>query len=387
MNAKKINNLELLKKEKISGTIKCQSKPISVWLESTCRCNLKCITCPRTYLPYFKGFDLDSEVFEIIKLELLPYAQTIHINGFGEPMMAKNFNYILQEVIRYNSKVTFFTNGTLLTEYWLKIFLQNNIQFTISLDGSCKDTCQKIRPGIDFNKIIESIRLFNRLKKTEYRTSKTSITIAFVALKTNINELPELLTLAHHLEIDYVRILPFNISLHSRSLRKESLINYKNLANRYFMLAKKKAEEYGIKLEFSLYKTNNNKFNKKLTNKNYRFPQKCYAPWEKIMVRANGDIVPCCESGEIMGNIKKKDFSKIWNGAKYQNFRRRINTNFPPVDCRNCSMSAGINAGNPENTKSNESQLETFRYFIEDKLELIKYGLCYLTNYFMRKSF
>lgn len=381
MDVKSENLLEL-EKEKKSGALVCKSRPIIMWLESTSRCNLKCITCPRTYLPFFKGKDLDPQVFEIVKRELFPYLQLACLHDFGEPLLAKKFEAIFDETIKNNIEVSITTNGTLLTEKWLRKFLQHGTQFSLSMDGASESSFNRIRKGAHFKKLIDIVKLFNKLKATEYSGSKSNISIFFVALKSNIKELPELIDLAKDLDIRNVRVMQFNISIHPPNIRKESLRYHKRLANNYFMLAKNKAREYGVNFQVRFFENNEKKKEKTSENiESYRFPQKCFAPWEKIIIRANGDIIPCCDSGEIMGNIKNKEFEKIWNGKKYRNFRRRINTNFPPLDCRNCVQLGGMNAGNPENTKYSESSIQRLVYFIEDKMNLIKLAYYFLRYY------
>ena len=98
-------------------------------------------------------------------------------------------------------------------------------------------------------------------------------------------------------------------------------------------------------------------------------------------VRVNGDITPCCSSGEIMGNIQKDGFWKVWNGRKYRNFRSRMNTNLPPLDCRNCVQSYGINQGNADNSKRHENTSQKTYYFFERQKKFLKYGYHYLKNY------
>ncbi len=68
---------------------------------------------------------------------------------------------------------------------------------------------------------------------------------------------------------------------------------------------------------------------------------RCWWIYYSTVVCWNGDVVPCCRdaSGDyVMGNVLKEDFGDIWNGARYQEFRRIIATdqNRMPL-CRLCS--------------------------------------------------
>ena len=50
----------------------------------------------------------------------------------------------------------------------------------------------------------------------------------------------------------------------------------------------------------------------------------CYIGWHFSRVLANGDVVPCCRGvKKVMGNIKKKQFKRIWNDIRQQEFRNK----------------------------------------------------------------
>lgn len=377
MMKERIKNKIALEKAKKDGALECNAKPIMMWLESTSRCNLKCIACPRPYLPFFKGKDINDKVFQIVMKELFPFIEKVHPQGFGEPMISEKFDIVFNEAIKNNTSFSFNTNGMYLTERWIRKFLKNNICFYLSMDGAREATLQKIRPGIDFGKIIQSIELFNILKETEYKGSQAAIHIMCVALKSNIEELPDLVSLAKELNILDVIIKQFSLSIiHPPRVYRESLRNHKEFANKYFLQAMRHAENLGVNLEVSLFNTS-----EKRTEEAQPCIQKCFAPWERILVRTNGDITPCCSSGMIMGNIMKEGFWKVWNGKKYRTFRKRIHSDLPPLDCRNCTIFWGINTGNAENRKSKEIFRQKLFYFFESKRKYLEYTYSYLRDY------
>jgi radical SAM protein with 4Fe4S-binding SPASM domain len=39
-----------------------------------------------------------------------------------------------------------------------------------------------------------------------------------------------------------------------------------------------------------------------------------------------------------MGNVKQESIEQIWNGPKYQEFRRRMFAGDYPESCRNCDV-------------------------------------------------
>ena len=298
-------------------------------------------------------------------------------------MFAASFEYVYGNAINNGINANFATNGMFLTEQWIRRFLHDDIQIQVSLDGARAQTVQRIRKGSNFDKIVNSLRLFRDLKKKEYAGSKASVAIHFVALRSNVEELPDLILLAKDLGISHVIVLEFCVTIQSFAVRRESLRYHKQLANKYYALAGKRARESGISLEIHPYDSARNKISGQTCRpeKNgFRFPQKCFAPWNRILIRSNGDITPCCASAEIMGNIKN-GFWKVWNGPRYKKFRSRINTNMPPLDCRNCVQTFGVNAGNPENIQQYEGPKHKIIYFFEHKYKYIKYIYHYLADY------
>jgi radical SAM protein with 4Fe4S-binding SPASM domain len=58
-------------------------------------------------------------------------------------------------------------------------------------------------------------------------------------------------------------------------------------------------------------------------------------------IQWNGDVVPCCRDARgdyIMGNILEQDFYEIWNGEKFREFRRKVNSDQKNIKlCQLCS--------------------------------------------------
>ena len=62
----------------------------------------------------------------------------------------------------------------------------------------------------------------------------------------------------------------------------------------------------------------------------YKPANRCSVGFDSSFITALGDVLPCCFSDEVMGNVKQQSFREIWYGAKYTTFRKRlINGRFP----------------------------------------------------------
>ena len=60
----------------------------------------------------------------------------------------------------------------------------------------------------------------------------------------------------------------------------------------------------------------------------------CKAPFEQVMVMANGDVFFCCDAmwniNAVLGNINKQSFDEIWNSELAQEIRRKALKNEYP---------------------------------------------------------
>ena len=75
-----------------------------------------------------------------------------------------------------------------------------------------------------------------------------------------------------------------------------------------------------------------------LKNKLYNH---CWRMWSSSVITFDGKLVPCCFDKDAkyqMGDLKEMSFRDIWNGDKYQSFRKRLFTNRQSIDiCQNCT--------------------------------------------------
>ena len=77
----------------------------------------------------------------------------------------------------------------------------------------------------------------------------------------------------------------------------------------------------------------------------------CSAPFDSVLIAANGDVGACCFAKQPMGNIYAAgNFEKVWNGKKYRRLRKE--KYFP--ECKTC--------GNANPWNKFESHLNTSLY-------------------------
>jgi len=62
----------------------------------------------------------------------------------------------------------------------------------------------------------------------------------------------------------------------------------------------------------------------------------CVAPWLSLNINQNGNIQPCCQSSNILGNVLKEEVKDIWNNEKMRKLRKSMIEQIPVESCRTC---------------------------------------------------
>lgn len=318
------------------------SVPTMLQLEPTNKCNLKCGMCHRNFMPLSKIGELDFSDFRKIADPLFPYLEQVWLQGLGEPFLCKDIFKMIRYLKGRNVFVNTVTNATLLTHDVCKRIISSGLdEISISIDGATANTYERIRVGANFKEVIENAQtLTSLIKRTTQNRPKV---IAFtVAMKDNIHELPDLVTLTNKIGIEYlwaqdVQFQQLNAGLakKEKSLRALAEGHDKERAQieSYLKKALQLANNYGIQLVTY--------GGKSIFDRLYisRKRQKCKWPWTGVYVTWDGYVSPCCiPSTYFCGNLFEKPFKRIWNDKEYRGFREKLKSGMLPYQCINCSF-------------------------------------------------
>jgi radical SAM protein with 4Fe4S-binding SPASM domain len=325
-----------------------RSFPTKILVEITQKCNINCIMCNR---PRNAG-DINFSIIEKIKV-IFPYLLYFLDFGYGEPLLAKETMFNLLAILKESNPLyqtrtqsTITTNGTLIDDKTARRIVASGLKnLTISFDGATKETYEAIRKGAKFNLVIENIERINKEKALQ-RTKYPILHFEFVAMKKNIEELPKLLELAFRLRIPHVKV--DYLLVNKEELEKESLFYHQELAQRIFYISKRKAANLGIQLSFPKSFIEFGEIGvrgardteeakeinevKKIKSKNIS----CYEPWYSALISFDGKVYPCCYLHKIMGDLTNQSFRQIWNSKHYQELRKKVNSENPPKECKEC---------------------------------------------------
>ncbi len=284
--------------------------PLSVSMELTNFCNLKCPECSsgsgRMTRP---GGFMDIALFRKAVDELKPFLYNINLYFQGEPMMHPLFFSFPEYCRGIHSTVS--TNGHYLSpENSERIVNSGLSHLIVSLDGTDQECYSKYRVNGDYEKVISGLESVSKAKAL-YKSSM-KLEIQFLVNSFNEHQIPEVKSIAGNL----------NASLRLKSMQ---------IINR---------EKTGVWLprerKFRRYKNVDGNF----VIKN-NFPDSCARLWFNPVITWDGKVIPCCfdkDAEHIMGDITQDSFREIWNGPRYRVFRRAILRDRSMIEiCRNCT--------------------------------------------------
>ena len=269
-------------KKRISfKTLKLNNFPGELSIETTNLCNAKCIICAHPDMKRPKGRMQTGLVYSIIDQAGQGRVKKLFLSGFGEPLLDSR----LQDFVDYAKtkgidNISIVTNGYLLTTTVASDLVNAGInEIIISTDGFTKETYEKIRIGLKFDKLVENIKSLSSLKKRK----SVRIDISCLDLINNRREKH----LAYELFGKYVD-------------------------NIYFRQAQGWTGKYAQSLAgYSPHFEPN--------------PIPCRYLWDSISVYIDGKVPTCCldfEAEGVMGDVTNESIENIWRGERFEFYRQ-----------------------------------------------------------------
>ena len=346
-----------------------------LYIEPTNQCNLDCRTCMHNTWDEPMGKMSDAVFARIIEgLGDFSPPPAIFFGGFGEPLSHPEIVSMVAQSKELGSLVELITNATLLTPELSRELVRAGLdRLWVSLDGATPESYADIRLGAALPRVLENLASFREVVYTETHTkepdpsskvirwlffpSGTRLGIAFVAMKRNIADLPEIINIGKRLGAD--RFLVTNVLPYTREMVDETLY-FRGLSNNDHR-------------NLSLPQLDTNE----ITNASvYQTLRNVYGPWAGIngnnkrnrcpfiadgagAVRWDGGLSPCLpllhdhttyhayrsynerfSRRWVIGNVAEQSLLDLWNTPEHIAFRERVQTfAFPPcTKCGFCGM-------------------------------------------------
>lgn len=326
------NNSALNKIEMQEGKAFLGSYPRRIVLELTNACNLRCVMCGRDEVEFNNTF-FDIRYLEKLK-EIMHHSEELTLFGWGEPTLHPRFSDLLEYADKYDIRKYFVTNGMRLHSLEDNIFKYHVDIMAVSLDGASVEINQKIRKGLDYTKVLDSLSKIVKIKE-DLGIKAPYINFVFTAMKTNLHDIPGMVRLAHEVGIEEVKVV--YLTVFSEALLQESLWGFQEEVKQVFGKSTELAENLGIKLKLPYLQGEDIAGNK--------FHKDCFVGWRDFFLGSDGFVRPCQSTSMKLFHFDKYGtFKEMWNSSEFQDFRRCVNNaESMPEECRRCYQSSHSN--------------------------------------------
>ena len=315
-----------------------------VQVETTSHCNAACIYCPYTvYRQYWLQRNLPLETY----CKLLPvFSRTklVHLQGWGEPFLNPHFFEMVRLAKEQGCQVGTTTNGTMVDRERLTRVVAIDLDIiAFSLAGTDQKN-DKIRRGTSLEQILQAIEILRELKR-ERNTPRPEIHIAYMLLRSGLEDVINLPSLLQGLEVSQVIISTLDF-VPNQELVKEAFspphTEVDELRNLLESIVTD-GERRGVPIHYQIPA---------------REPQSiCTENVERsLFISSDGGVSPCVFTGLPIsqaalledgrarpyiplnfGNVNEESLSQIWWKRAYTSFRRSFSSGKFAQPCAACS--------------------------------------------------
>ena len=289
--------------------------PISVTVEPTTSCNLRCPECPSGKREFTRPTGMLQNDFFTQTIDELHKKVSYLIFYFqGEPYLNPKF----LEMVKYASQKKIYTatstNAHYLNDANAKKTVESGLdRLIISIDGTTQETYEQYRIGGDLKKVTEGAENIIRWKK-KLGSKTPHVIFQFLVVKPNQHQTEEVKLLAKKIGVDEVRF------------KTAQIYDFENgsplipTIDKYARYKKGEDGKYAIK---------------------NRMLDHCWRLWHSTVITWDGLVVPCCfdkDATHQLGDLKKVKFAELWQGKEYTNFRASVLRSRSEIDiCKNCT--------------------------------------------------
>jgi MoaA/NifB/PqqE/SkfB family radical SAM enzyme len=337
--------------------------PRKLYIEPTVRCNLACRTCIRNAWDE-PGGDMAAETFAAVlsAIAAMPAPPLVMFGGFGEPLTHPAIVDMVAGVKSRGCRAELITNGVLLSANRSRALIAAGLdRLWVSLDGARPESYADVRLGAELPGVLANIHEFSRRRPLR-RPRRPEIGIAFVAMRRNVADLPQLMSLGRALGVaSYLvtNLLPYTLDMKDEILYARALSDIAYLPSPWMPLVdlpKMDIDEVSGPVLYQVMRSLHNVAyaGHNLGAANNRCP---FIDAGAMVVGWDGQVSPCLpllhghtsylhnrprtSRPYIVGQLPYEDLADCWNAAAHVAFRDRVAAfSFPPCTfCGGCDYS------------------------------------------------
>lgn len=264
----------------------------------------------------------------------------------GEPLLYKGIDRFYELSRKTGIKINLTTNGSFPgkdIDEWASIIIPNTTDVKVSINGSTKETSEKVMEGSNFDREIDNIKHLVRYRNKYYKETGyyCRITLQLTFMSINMQELADIVKMAAALDID--RIKGHHLWTHFPEIEHLSMKDSPDsiaLWNGYVAEAVAAQTRY---LRPSGKEVILENIVPLSIDSGKAVPEESECPFlgRELWVSATGVISPCCAPDQLrrslgdFGNIKDVSLADMMNSDTYQNLL--VNYKSIPL-CKTCNM-------------------------------------------------
>jgi len=300
---------------KISGKMIHWGMPVSIAIEPTTACNLRCPECPSGLRSFSRPTgNLKANFFNSIISQISKHTYYLIFYFQGEPYINPSFLEMVKEASDKGIYTATSTNAHFLSkENSIKTVKSGLNRLIISIDGTTQETYSSYRIEGSLEKVLEGTKNIVEAKK-QLNSKSPYLIFQYLVVKPNEHQIEEAKQLAKDLGVDEIRFKTAQIYDFEKG---SNLIPDNPKYSRY------KKDVLG---KFII--------DNPLLNH-------CWRLWHSPVITWDGNVVPCCfdkDAKHRLGNLNDESFKNVWRGNKYNQFRRSVLRSRKEIDiCANCS--------------------------------------------------
>jgi len=315
--------------------------PISIAIEPTTSCNLRCPECPSGLRSFTRETGMLDENFFQKTIEEL-HKEIFYLTFYfqGEPYLNPKFLDMVKYASEKNIYTATSTNAHYLEDVNAKATVESGLdRLIISIDGTTQESYESYRVGGDLKKVIEGTK--NILKWKKVLKSKTPhVIFQFLVVRHNEHQIEDVKKLGEKLGVDEVKFKTAQVYDFENG---NDLIPLNEKYSRY----KITTPSSELRSQPSVAPEGGE------TGARYSFPNgegqdvaSCWKMWHSCVITWDGKIVPCCfdkDAKHQLGDLKTRTFKDIWFNGSYTKFRTSLLKSRKEIDiCKNCSEGAKV---------------------------------------------
>jgi MoaA/NifB/PqqE/SkfB family radical SAM enzyme len=151
---------------------------------------------------------------------------TVAFMGLGEPLLHPRFLDMVRLAKERGLRAEVTTNALLLDEVMAAGLLDAGLdQLVVSIDGASAEAFGRVRSGASLERVVENVRRLDDHEGNNYGSS-VRIGVEFVAMRSNVAELPGLGRLAARLGATF--IIVSNVLAYTPELQAETLYDHRS---------------------------------------------------------------------------------------------------------------------------------------------------------------